>query len=98
MNQKEGELLAAIHQELKDHIDTTRQYRIDDREDRRKWRDEVQQDIQKVNTRVEAVEESISPIVGIHKFTVNLLKFTGASGAVTGIVWVWHHLKDNLKP
>ena len=66
--------------------------RVEDREDRRKWRDEVTQT-------VAGLEKKIEPVVRHHEMAVSVTKFAlkygTPSGVLGAIAWLWNHLKDN---
>ena len=65
--------------------------RIEERQEKRIFRDEM---IQKVD----ALETKISPVVKHHEMAVSatrfLLKYGTPSGVLGAIAWLWNHLKD----
>mgnify|MGYP006139185887 CR=1 FL=1 len=95
MNDDEGKELAALNATFKAFVE---QYardeerkevsRIEDREDRRKWRDEVTETVGNL-------ERKIDPVVRHHQMAINLLKFLTPSGIIGGIVWVWQKVNGN---
>ncbi len=98
MNTDEAGLLQRIAQRLDDHVDRYDRDRLEERDDRRKWRDEIQQDVKAVASRIETVEESIQPVVNDHQTVMRVIKWTGAGGTVTVLAWGWNYLKEHLKP
>lgn len=81
-------------QRLDDHVDRYDRDRVEEREDRRKWRDDIQQDVQKNSRQIEAVEKKMEPVFNDHKTVMRLLRWSGIGGVAGLAVWSWKHLKD----
>ena len=94
----ENELLAKIAQQLQDHVERyDRDYQEnkerfgEDREERRKWREGIDE-------RFEGIEKRIAPIVLSHQIVVKGGTWVVASvGSVLGLVKGWFFVKDHLK-
>ena len=74
--------------------------RIEDREDRRKWRDEMMEDNKATRAEVAALKAEVAPVVSTHKAAVSAVKWgfriATPSGLVAALAWVWHKISDRL--
>ena len=93
----DNELLARIAQQLQDHIEQSnrnyqenRQRFAEDREERRIWREGI-------DDRFQGIEKRIEPIVLSHQILVKGGSWVVASvGSVLGAVKAWFFVKDHL--
>jgi hypothetical protein len=97
MKKAESNLLSSIAQKLDDHVETFKVYvknndekRAEEREDRRKWREEI-------DSKFTGLDRRIAPVVRDH-----LIITRGSAVAATSIagIWgavkAWFVLKDHL--
>ena len=88
---KQGAALEALVRQYEKNEERKEVSRVEDREDRRKWRDEMTQ-------KIDALEVKIAPVVKHHEMAVTVTKFAlkygTPSGVLAGLAWIWNHLKD----